>query len=55
MSNAKQDNQAVALNAADELLGPTLARGRGDDIAILSGHTRMTFEELDAQARCRWR
>lgn len=49
MSNGKQDNHAIALNAADEILEPTLARG-GGDIAILFGDRRITFGELDAQA-----
>jgi benzoate-CoA ligase len=50
MNNVKQDDHAVALNAADEILGPTLARGGGDNIAILFGDRRMTFSELDADA-----
>jgi benzoate-CoA ligase len=50
MSNVKQDSDAVALNATDEILGPTLAHGRSDDIAILSGEKSITFGELEAQA-----
>ena len=50
MSNVKQDGDAVALNATDELLGPTLARGRSDDIAILFGDKSITFGELETQA-----
>jgi benzoate-CoA ligase len=48
MSNGNQHDHAVALNAADEILGPTLARGGGGDIAILFGDQRITFDELDA-------
>jgi benzoate-CoA ligase family protein len=35
------------INAADEILGPMLARGRGGDIAILFGDARITFDELN--------
>ncbi len=44
----KTANRPQLCNAADEILGPTLARGRGDDIAILFGDTKITFNELDA-------
>jgi len=37
------------LNAADELLGPTLRRGRGNDIAILFEGRKITYSELDAE------
>jgi 3-hydroxybenzoate/4-hydroxybenzoate---CoA ligase len=41
-------NRPQFCNAADEILGPTLARGRGDDIAILFGDKKITFNELNA-------
>ena len=41
-------NRPQLCNAADEILGPTLARGRGGDIAILFGDTKITFNELNA-------
>lgn len=50
MSNVKQDDHALVLNATDEILGPTLARGSGNNIAILSADGSMTFSDLDAQA-----
>ena len=34
-------------NAADEILGPPLARGQGADTAILFGDTRITFQHLN--------
>lgn len=34
-------------NAADEILGPPLARGQGSDVAILLGDARVTFHELN--------
>jgi benzoate-CoA ligase len=34
-------------NAADEILGPPLARGQGGDVAILCGDARITFHELN--------
>ena len=34
-------------NAADEILGPALARGQGADTAILFGDDRISFEELN--------
>ncbi len=37
-----------AINAADEILGPALARGQGNDIAILFDDERITFYQLDA-------
>lgn len=40
---------ARAINAADEILGPTLARGRGGDAAILFGDQTITFDQLDAE------
>ncbi len=36
------------VNAADAILEPTLARGRGEDIAILFGDAKITFNELNA-------
>jgi benzoate-CoA ligase len=37
------------INAADAILGPTLARGHGNDIAILFGQERLTYDALNAQ------
>jgi benzoate-CoA ligase len=34
-------------NAADEILGPPLARGQGADVAILCGEAGITFHELN--------
>ncbi len=34
-------------NAADEILGPALARGQGADAAILFGDARISFDELN--------
>ena len=39
-----------AINAADEILGPTLAVGRGGEPAILFKDTAITFDQLDAEA-----
>ncbi len=36
-------------NASDEVLGPTLAAGRGGDIAILFRDEAITFAQLDAE------
>ncbi len=41
-------NRLQLRNAADEILGPTLARGRGGDVAILFGDAKITFDELNA-------
>lgn len=41
---------AASLNAADLILGPSLAQGRQDAVALLFGEERITFAELDAQA-----
>lgn len=38
------------MNAADEILGPTLAQGRGDTIAILFGDQEITYAELNGEA-----
>jgi benzoate-CoA ligase len=38
-----------AVNAADEILGPTLVRGRGEDIAILFRDEKISFNRLDAE------
>lgn len=43
-------NSAASLNAADLILGPSLAQGRQDAVALLFGEERITFAELDAQA-----
>jgi len=37
------------INAADAILGPTLARGHGRDIAILFGEEQLTYDALNAQ------
>jgi len=37
------------VNASDEVLGPTLASGRGGDIAILFGDEAITYDQLDAE------
>ena len=37
-------------DASDEILGPTLARGRGGDPAILFKDRTITFDQLDAEA-----
>jgi benzoate-CoA ligase len=50
MNGKKTDPDAVVPNAADEILGPTLARGGAEDIAILFGDRRITFGELDSEA-----
>jgi len=47
---ATGEQQAGPINASDEILGPTLANGRGGDIAILFGDQAITFEQLDAGA-----
>ena len=44
------EERTRTVNASDEILGPTLARGRGGDAAILSGDQTITFEQLDAEA-----
>jgi benzoate-CoA ligase len=49
MSAEKNDGQTRSLNAADQIVGPTLARGRGNDIAILFGDAKVTYNELDAE------
>ena len=40
------------LNMADAILGPSLKRGQGADVALLCGDERVTFAELDERA-CR--
>jgi benzoate-CoA ligase family protein len=37
------------INASDEILGPTLARGHHSDLAILFGEERLTYNALDAR------
>ncbi len=44
------DARTHAINATDEILGPTIARGRGGDAAILFEDKTITFDELDAEA-----
>lgn len=41
---------AGTINAADEILGPSLAAGRGGDAAILFKDQTITFDDLDAAA-----
>ena len=48
MNVRESESSPRLLNAADEILGPTLARGRGDDVAILFGDRQITFNELNA-------
>lgn len=43
------EQRAVTINASDEILGPTLAAGRGGDNAILFGDREITFAQLDAE------
>jgi 3-hydroxybenzoate/4-hydroxybenzoate---CoA ligase len=43
------EERTRTINASDEILGPTLASGRGGDIAILFGNAAITFEQLDAE------
>jgi benzoate-CoA ligase len=43
------EERTRAANASDEILGPTLAAGRGGDIAILFGDEAITFAQLDAE------
>ena len=43
------EERTRTVNASDEILGPTLAGGRGGDIAILFGDQAISFDELDAQ------
>ena len=38
------------MNAAEALLGPSLAAGRGDSPAILFGDRVVTYGQLDAEA-----
>jgi 3-hydroxybenzoate/4-hydroxybenzoate---CoA ligase len=49
MKADKTANDLQVSNAADEILGPTIARGRGGDIAILFGDAEITFNELNAE------
>ena len=49
MDARETSKQSRLLNAADEILGPTLARGRGEDIAILFGDAKITFNDLNAE------
>jgi 3-hydroxybenzoate/4-hydroxybenzoate---CoA ligase len=50
MMGATGEQRAGPINASDEILGPTLANGRGGDVAILFGDQAITFEQLDAAA-----
>ena len=43
------EERTRTVNASDEVLGPTLAAGRGGDIAILFGDEAITFDQLDAE------
>lgn len=42
----RPETSKAQINAADELLGPTLARGAADDIAILFGDSEITYGTL---------
>ncbi len=48
MSGSENESPPNLLNAADKILGPTLASGRGDDVAILFGDSKITFNELNS-------
>ncbi|MBI3445217.1 MAG: AMP-binding protein [Magnetospirillum sp.] len=41
------------MNAADEILGPSLQAGRGDQLALICGGVTLTYAELDRLA-CRY-
>lgn len=41
------------MNAADEILGPSLAAGRGGQLALICGERELTYEQLDRLA-CRF-
>jgi benzoate-CoA ligase len=41
------------MNAADEILGPSLAAGRGDSLALICGERTLTYDQLDRLA-CRF-
>lgn len=43
------EQPAGPINASDEILGPTLAAGRGADAAILFNDDTITFAQLDAE------
>jgi len=46
--HAKNENcGSKRMNATDEILGPTLARGHGSDIAIIFGADRLTYNALN--------
>ncbi|MGA8292272.1 MAG: benzoate-CoA ligase family protein [Rhodoplanes sp.] len=47
--SATLEERTRTVNASDEILGPTLASGRGGDIAILFGDEAITYDELDAE------
>jgi benzoate-CoA ligase family protein len=42
--------ETAGINMATEILGPSLARGQGDDPAILCGDEIVTYAQLDARA-----
>ena len=44
----KSSSSAKLMNAADEILGPPLARGQANDIAIMFHSERITFAELNS-------
>ncbi|RAU21295.1 acyl-CoA synthetase [Paramagnetospirillum kuznetsovii] len=41
------------MNGADDILGPSLAVGRGDSLALICGETTLTYSQLDRLA-CRY-
>ncbi|HEX5864498.1 MAG TPA: AMP-binding protein [Casimicrobiaceae bacterium] len=49
MSGTMEEHTRM-VNASDEILGPALTNGRGDDIAILFGDEAITFDRIDAEA-----
>lgn len=49
MNSVPLGERARIVNASDEILGPTLAHGRGGDVAILFRDEAITYQQLDAQ------
>ncbi len=41
------------MNGADDILGPSLAAGRGDSLALICGERTLTYAQLDRLA-CRF-
>ncbi|MEZ5786866.1 MAG: benzoate-CoA ligase family protein [Xanthobacteraceae bacterium] len=47
--SATGDQVPGPINASDEILGPALKNGRGNDIAILFGDQAISYKQLDAE------